>query len=810
MSFSQLIAGPSVSVRIHREKRISKSPARRTRESRPANILLCAGLDSLRGEEGDSAQDSYLRGTGSCNGEMLMKRRPSTRASRILVALVLILGALGATGGGASVQDQVGELVCVNQYFFEQVSVVDGKEIAMHIIAGPPQPPHCFARTTVSLPEPQQQAGINTLLNVPAFNWSFGCSATSAAMISGYYDRVGYWNMYAGPTNGGVMPMDNSSWPDFHDGTNWRHQCPLSATHNGLDGRTTNGHVDDYWISYGSGGPDPFVGNWPEHTWGDCTADFMKTNMASAPYSNTDGETGFWNYTDGSPLSAADLEYYGAGYYDDDGGYGHKLFYESRGYTVVEMYNQYIYGYKGTTLGFTYDQYKAEIDAGRPVMIHVEGHTMVGVGYDDSTNTMYIHDTWDYSTHTMTWGGTYSDMLHYAVTIVKLTEPEIDIRGLGNSIPDGDTNPSATDNTDFGNVDVGDLSSHTFTIHSTGVETLELTGSPTIEIGGTHAADFTVTSQPGSTSLAPAGSMTFTIEFTPGAVGVRTATVTIDNTDLNENPYTYSIQGTGTNSSDTTPPTPDPMTWDSGPSAVGAAVISMTATTATDPSGVEYYFEETTGNPGGDDSGWQDGSTYSDDGLQPYTEYCYRVKARDKWANQSETTWSSSQCVTLGPPETSAVFRVDSDGRVFTDSTLYGAAFHTGAADVAEWVSISEPVTAGSVVELDPDNPISYRLSSTACSPWVAGVISTEPGFVLGLTQSFKQRALLALVGIVPTYVTDEGGPIQPGDLLVSSSTRGHAMRWVGGDGCQCSLVGKALEPMEEEPSVILVLLTAH
>jgi hypothetical protein len=114
------------------------------------------------------------------------------------------------------------------------------------------------------------------------------------------------------------------------------------------------------------------------------------------------------------------------------------------------------------------------------------------------------------------------------------------------------------------------------------------------------------------------------------------------------------------------------------------------------------------------------------------------------------------------------------------------------------------------VVELDPDNPSSYRLSRSACSPWIAGVISTEPGIVLGQAEAFEHRALLALVGIVPTYVTDEGGSILPGDLLVSSSTPGHAMRWGGSEPCPCALVGKALEPMTDETGVIQVLLTSH
>ena len=37
-------------------------------------------------------------------------------------------------------------------------------------------------------------------------------------------------------------------------------------------------------------------------------------------------------------------------------------------------------------------------------MLNLAGHTVVGVGYDDSSNLVYIHDTWDYNNHTLTWG----------------------------------------------------------------------------------------------------------------------------------------------------------------------------------------------------------------------------------------------------------------------------------------------------------------------------------------------------------------------------------------------------------------------
>ncbi len=325
----------------------------------------------------------------------------------------------------------------LDKYTVERISLPDGRIIEATITPSPPTPPIGYDRMAADLPEVNMAAGTNSLSDVPAFNWSFGCSATSAAMIAGYYDRTGYVDMYTGPTNGGVMPLDNSSWSDWNDGTGDRHQCPLSATHAGLDGRIEKGHVDDYWVAYLDAGPDPFDGNWPEHTYGECTGDFMKTNQAT--YSNVDGSTSFYNYNDGSPLPAAAME--GFGIHNNDGGYGIKLFYESRGYTVVNMYNQRILGQgtdendDPTDLGFTFDQYKAEIDAGRPVMIHVVGHTMVGVGYDDSTNEIYIHDTWNYNVHPMTWGGIYSGMQHYAVTIVQLEEaPPLDSDGDG--VPD--------------------------------------------------------------------------------------------------------------------------------------------------------------------------------------------------------------------------------------------------------------------------------------------------------------------------------------------------------------------------------------
>jgi hypothetical protein len=355
-----------------------------------------------------------------------MKEKMLQRAAKGLLILVLLLL---ATTPVILAQEDTPE---PNPYFsVETLTLPDGTLIDKVVINGPPDPPPGFEAERAVAPGAVAAAGT---LPVPAFDWAYGCSATSAAMIAGYYDRAEYPNMYTGlgGSPAGVMPMDNDEWgstayanctipPD----SVW--ECPLSATHSNVDGRgPTLGHVDDYWVGYGCGtpsNPDPFTvgGGWPEHTYGDCTGDYMKTNQDA--YGNSDGSTTFYYFNSGAPIYAADLEFYSV--HTTDGGYGHKLFYQSRGYTVVNMYNQYRLGYPGTTpgLGFTYDQYKAEIDAGRPVMIHVAGHTMVGVGYDDTiTDTMYINDTWDWQSgvHTMIWGDSYSGMAHVGVTIVQL------------------------------------------------------------------------------------------------------------------------------------------------------------------------------------------------------------------------------------------------------------------------------------------------------------------------------------------------------------------------------------------------------
>ena len=95
---------------------------------------------------------------------------------------------------------------------------------------------------------------------------------------------------------------------------------------------------------------------------------------------------------------------------------------------------------------------------------------------------------------------------------------------------------------------------------------------------------------------------------------------------------------------DVTPPSPNPMTWKTEPYAVSHKTISMTATTASDESGVQYYFACI--EDSNHDSGWYNSPTYAPANLQPETQYTFKVRARDLSINLNTTGWSSALSAT--------------------------------------------------------------------------------------------------------------------------------------------------------------------
>lgn len=94
----------------------------------------------------------------------------------------------------------------------------------------------------------------------------------------------------------------------------------------------------------------------------------------------------------------------------------------------------------------------------------------------------------------------------------------------------------------------------------------------------------------------------------------------------------------------------------------------------------------------------------------------------------------------------------------------------------------------------------------------MAGIYSTKPGVVASQHRvgeaSPENEVPLAVVGIVPCKVTAENGSIAAGDLLVASSTPGHAMKGTDRSKMLGAVVGKALEPLHDGIGLIQVLVT--
>ena len=66
----------------------------------------------------------------------------------------------------------------------------------------------------------------------------------------------------------------------------------------------------------------------------------------------------------------------------------------------------------------------------------------------------------------------------------------------------------------------------------------------------------------------------------------------------------------------------------------------------------------------------------------------------------------------------------------------------------------------------------------------------------------------MAVVGIVPAKVSAENGPIKVGDLLVTSSTPGYAMKGTDRSRMLGAIVGKAMAKLDSGRGVIEVLVT--
>jgi hypothetical protein len=167
--------------------------------------------------------------------------------------------------------------------------------------------------------------------------------------------------------------------------------------------------------------------------------------------------------------------------------------------------------------------------------------------------------------------------------------------------------------------------------------------------------------------------------------------------------------------------------------------------------------------------------------------------------------------VGIGTTAPTAKLHVVGDGKLTGNLTVDGniAAKYQ---DVAEWVESSQELTPATVVVLDTTKSNQVVAATQSYDSRVAGVISLKPGLALG--EQSEGRVLVATTGRVKLKVDASNGPIQIGDLLVTSDREGYAMKSlpieVGGVRIHRpgTIIGKALESLATGTGEILVLLS--
>lgn len=169
-----------------------------------------------------------------------------------------------------------------------------------------------------------------------------------------------------------------------------------------------------------------------------------------------------------------------------------------------------------------------------------------------------------------------------------------------------------------------------------------------------------------------------------------------------------------------------------------------------------------------------------------------------------------------GAAQIDGALNVGNGGIVFPNGGGIQTVAYTGVTcggDYAESVDVTgdrrnfEP---GDVLIIDPDHPGKFLKSAEPYSTSVSGIYSTKPGTVGRRQTSPKSpdEVPMAMLGIVPTKVSAENGLIRPGDLLVTSSKIGYAMKGTDRTRMLGAVVGKALGSLDSGTGVIEVVVT--
>ena len=145
------------------------------------------------------------------------------------------------------------------------------------------------------------------------------------------------------------------------------------------------------------------------------------------------------------------------------------------------------------------------------------------------------------------------------------------------------------------------------------------------------------------------------------------------------------------------------------------------------------------------------------------------------------------------------VARIDQTGKGF-----FNGGTQVGGADVAEFFDVEGSLhqyEPGDVLVISQSSDRKVEKSVGAYSTLVAGVYATKPGLMLTEENAEKDElekmVPMGVVGVIPTKVCMEGGAIKRGDLIVTSSITGVAMKADPDKVKVGQVIGKALQPFD-------------
>jgi hypothetical protein len=151
-------------------------------------------------------------------------------------------------------------------------------------------------------------------------------------------------------------------------------------------------------------------------------------------------------------------------------------------------------------------------------------------------------------------------------------------------------------------------------------------------------------------------------------------------------------------------------------------------------------------------------------------------------------------------PTTSNIYALGSQVNWWTK--IFSIASAAQYADLAENYVADTTYEPGTVLDFGGTHEVT--ISSVDGSRRVAGVVSTNPAYLMNSTQTGEFIASIALQGRVPTKVV---GPVAKGDLMVSNG-QGHARSEE--NPLAGAIIGKALEDFVGDIGVIEVVVGKH